>query len=273
MIASWLRIFGLAGSAMVLLGYLIFVYLPVGVLILYSFQDGSVPLPPFRGFSTRWYAEIFSDNRLMAAIWRSGLLAVSSAFLATVLAFGAAYAAVKSTGVTKAVLNWLMITPLTVSYLVLGLGLLLTLQWVGLSRSIWSLLMGHVVISIPISFLIISSQLGRYLETFERAAADLGASPLKTLVFVVAPISAPSLVASFFISLTTSWDEFVMAFLLTRFDTTLPVEIWAMLRRGLQPTTNAVGTLVFAVSLGTIPILEVCWTLWNRQNKSAEMDR
>ena len=133
--------------------------------------------------------------------------------------------------------------------------------------------MGHVVISIPISFLIISSQLGRYLETFERAAADLGASPLKTLVFVVAPISAPSLVASFFISLTTSWDEFVMAFLLTRFDTTLPVEIWAMLRRGLQPTTNAVGTLVFAVSLGTILILEVCWTLWNRQNKSAEMDR
>ena len=269
----WRHLITLGWTTILLGGFLAFVYLPLSVLVLYSFQDGSVPLPPFRGFSTRWYSEIFGNTTLVAAIWRSTGLAVGSAFAATLLAFGASYAAIKSHGAFKVILNWMMIAPLTVSYLVLGLGLLLTLQWFGVSRSIWSLFMGHVVISIPIGFLIIASQLAQNLEILERAAADLGASPIKTLVLVVAPISTPSLVASFFISLTTSWDEFVMAFLLTRFDTTLPVEIWAMLRRGLQPTTNAIGTLVFAVSIVSALVLEVCWIVWKKRNGTEKVEQ
>ena len=83
----------------------------------------------------------------------------------------------------------------------------------------------------------------------ERAARDLGASEVKVLLLVTAPMMWPALFASFFLSMTFSWDEFVISFLLTRFETTLPVEIWNLLRAGLNPKTNAVGALVFGVSI------------------------
>ena len=90
---------------------------------------------------------------------------------------------------------------------------------------------------------------GHYADrmTAERAARDLGAPEWKVLTLISAPMLAAPLAAAFFLSVTFSWDEFIIAFLLTRFDTTLPVEIWNMLRAGLNPKTNAVGAMVFGV--------------------------
>jgi hypothetical protein len=89
---------------------------------------------------------------------------------------------------------------------------------------------------------------GRPSENAERAARDLGAGEWQVLTLVSAPMLLPALAAAFFLSVTFSWDEFIIAFLLTRFDVTLPVEIWSMLKSGLSPATNAVGSLVFLVS-------------------------
>jgi len=91
----------------------------------------------------------------------------------------------------------------------------------------------------------------------ERAARDLGATEVQVLWLVSAPMLAPALLAAFFLSVTFSWDEFILAFLLTRFDVTLPVEIWSMLRSGLSPATNAVGSLVFVVSVIAVVLAEV----------------
>ena len=88
------------------------------------------------------------------------------------------------------------------------------------------------------------------------AARDLGASELKVLWLVSAQMLRPALLAAFFLSFTFSWDEFIIAFLLTRFDVTLPVEIWSMLRSGLSPATNAIGSLVFLVSVALLVVLE-----------------
>ena len=108
---------------------------------------------------------------------------------------------------------------------------------------------GHVVINLPLCFAIIYSQMGEPPGAIERAARDLGAAEWQVLLLVTAADDVAGAVRRFFLSMTFSWDEFVIAFLLTRFETTLPVEIWNLLRSGLNPKTNAVGSLVFGVSI------------------------
>ena len=99
-----------------------------------------------------------------------------------------------------------------------------------------------------------------------RAARDLGANDFKVMALITAPMLMPSILAAFFLSVTFSWDEFIIAFLLSRFDVTLPVEIWSMLRSGLNPKTNAIGSLVFLVSVALLLMLEV--GLFGRSRKS-----
>jgi spermidine/putrescine transport system permease protein len=123
-----------------------------------------------------------------------------------------------------------------------------------------------VVINLPLCFAIIYSSMGDHHINIERAARDLGASDLKVMALVTAPMLLPSLLASFFLSMTFSWDEFIIAFLLSRFDVTLPVEIWSLLRSGLNPKTNAIGSLVFLVSVTLLIVLELF--LFGRTKKS-----
>jgi spermidine/putrescine transport system permease protein len=116
---------------------------------------------------------------------------------------------------------------------------------------------GHVVINLPLCFAIIYSQMGEHQVNIERAARDLGAKDWQVLTHITAPMLWPALFAGFFLSMTFSWDEFVISFLLTRFDTTLPVEIWSLLRSGLSPKTNAIGSIVFGVSIVMVLVLEL----------------
>ena len=99
--------------------------------------------------------------------------------------------------------------------------------------------------------------MGDHQKNIERAARDLGASDARVIWLITAPMLMPSLFAAFFLSVTFSWDEFIIAFLLTRFEVTLPVEIWSMLRSGLSPATNAVGSLVFLISVTVLLALEL----------------
>jgi spermidine/putrescine transport system permease protein len=115
---------------------------------------------------------------------------------------------------------------------------------------------GHVVINLPLCVAILYGAMGDQQREIERAARDLGASEIRVMWLVTAPMLAPALMAAFFLSVTFSWDEFIIAFLLSRFDVTLPVEIWSMLRSGLSPKTNAIGALVFLVSVAAVVAAE-----------------
>ncbi len=129
------------------------------------------------------------------------------------------------------------------------MGLLILFNAAGIPKSLLAAGIGHVVINLPLCFAIIYSQMGEHQVNIERAARDLGAPRVEGAVPGHRAVLWPAIFAAFFLSMTFSWDEFVISFLLTRFDTTLPVEIWNLLRSGLNPKTNAVGSLVFAVSV------------------------
>lgn len=235
----------------------LFVFLPVAVLVLFSFQGSLFPIPPFTGPSLRWYEAVLSDSRLTSGLAHSIAVAIISSALATLLGFLSAWGFARFMLPASALLRGVITLPLTVSYLIIGMGLLVTFTAVGVPKSLLAAGIGHVVINLPLCFAIIYSQMGDHQANIERAARDLGAGEWQVLTQVTAPMLWPALFASFFLSMTFSWDEFIISFLLTRFDTTLPVDIWNLLRAGLNPKTNAVGSLVFGVSVVMAIIFEL----------------
>jgi spermidine/putrescine transport system permease protein len=242
-----------------------FIFLPVVVLVLFSLQATSFPIPPFTGPSLRWYEVVLADQRLTSALLNSVLVALLSSFVAVALGFLAAWGFARYHLPRSSLMRGLITLPLTVSYLIIGMGLLILFNWVGVPKSLIAAGIGHVVINLPLCFAIIYSQMGDHQVNLERAARDLGASEWKVLLLISVPVMWPAIFASFFLSMTFSWDEFVISFLLTRFDTTLPVEIWNMLRSGLNPRTNAVGSLVFGVSIVLALLLELAFLRRSRQ--------
>jgi spermidine/putrescine transport system permease protein len=235
----------------------IFIFLPVAMLVLFSFQGGQVPVPPFNGPSLKWYSAVLADKRLTTGLLNSIYVALVSSIISTVVGFLAAWAFARFTLRWEKFWKGLITLPLMMSYLIIAMGLLIFFNWLGVPRSLFAVIVGHVVINMPLCFAIILSQMTANQANIERAARDLGAKDWQVLWLVTAPMLWPALFAAFFLSVTFSWDEFIIAFLLTRFDTTLPVEIWSMLRGGLSPKTNAVGAMVFGVSVVLVVLFEL----------------
>ncbi|MEQ8664120.1 MAG: ABC transporter permease [Rhodospirillales bacterium] len=234
-----------------------FIFLPVGVLVLFSFQDSRVPIPPFNGPSLRWYAEFLGDGRVTDALLNSIIVAFASSAVALVLGFLAAYALARHRVRFSSFWQGLLTAPLTVSYLIIAMGLLITFNALGIPKSLLTIGIGHVVINLPLCFAIVYSQMGAHQANMERAARDLGAGEWQVILLITVPMLWPALFAAFFLSVTFSWDEFIIAFLVSRFDVTLPVEIWSMLRTGLNPKTNAVGSFVFLFSVAIVFLLDL----------------
>lgn len=242
-----------AGIAYLLLVYA-FIYLPIVTLVLFSFQDGRIAVPPFRGPSLRWYVSLFANDRMMSALSNSFVVGLVSAVVATCLGFLAAYGVARFRPAAVEALRGFLVAPLAVSYLLIGLGLSLAWTELGVGRSLTVVVIGHVVINLPLAFAILLSQMSEQHERLERAARDLGASEGRVLTLVTVPVLLPGILAALALSFTLSWDEFIIALLLTRFDVTLPVEIWSAIRTGLDPETNAAGTLVFVLSVGVLAV-------------------
>ena len=234
-----------------------FIYLPVVVLVLFSFQDGVLPVFPFTGPSLQWYEKMLANERLVESLMNSVVVAILSSIVTTFLGFLAAYGMARRKPRFAGGIRFVLMAPLTVSYLIIAMGMLITLNLIGIPKSLFAVGLGHVVINLPLCFAIIYSQFGDHLRNIDWAARDLGASDAQTLLRVIAPIMKPSLLASFCLSATLSWDEFIIAFLLSRFDVTLPVIIFEMLRAGLTPEVNAAGTMVFAISMLTIGVTAI----------------
>jgi spermidine/putrescine transport system permease protein len=229
---------------------LAFIYLPVVVLVLFSFQGSTLPVPPFDGPSLGWYRRAFENDRLIASLGNSLIVGTASSAVATLLGFLAAYSLFRFNPRASSLVRALLIAPITVSNLIVGLGLLIVLNVAGFGRSLLTVGIGHVVINLPLCFAIIYSQFGDQLRNLDNAAHDLGAGDFATMTRVIAPVLAAPIIAAFCVSFTLSWDEFIIAMLLSRFDVTLPVMIFEMMRAGITPEINAAGTIVFAISIG-----------------------
>lgn len=250
------------GTGVYLAAMLGFIYLPVVILVLFSFQHGMLPVPPFEGPSLEWYERAFANERLMAALVNSVIVALGSSFAATVLGFLAAYGMARRPPRFAGSVRFFLMAPITVSYLIIGLGLLVVFNLAGISKSLLAVAIGHTIINLPLCFAIVYSQFGDHHRNMDQAAHDLGAGDLQVIWRIAIPIMKPALFASFCLAATLSWDEFIIALLLSRFEVTLPVMIFELLRAGLTPEVNAAGTIVFAISMSTVAVAAVAMLLW-----------
>lgn len=229
---------------------LLLLYLPIGILLLFSFHANATMTFPLRGLTTDWYARVFHTPNALDAVRNSAVVAAGSSALATLLAAMTAVLIARYRFRGKSVLVALAVMPLVVPYLVLAVGLLVLFAALDIPRSLVTVGCAHTVIAFPYALLIIVSRLAGMAPELEEAAMDLGASYPTALRLIVLPIAAPAVVSAWLVAFTASFDEFALALFLTGADPTLPVYIYGQLRFASRlPMMVALAVMVAGASL------------------------
>jgi spermidine/putrescine transport system permease protein len=241
----------LAAYAVLVFG---FIYLPIVVLILYSFnRDGVGGFPP-QHLTLDWYRRLFSDAAIWDSVVNSLLVAAASVALALTLGLLAALALDRAKFPGKALFRRLVLLPLILPGIITGLSLLMFAVFAGIKLSLLTVFLGHGTALISVATTEIFAGLQKLDRAQEEASLDLGATPWQTFWRVTLPNLKLSLIAAGLLIFTLSMDEIAVTFFLIGRDNTLPLEIWGRLRSGITPEINAISTLIFAASVALIVI-------------------
>lgn len=248
----------LFGKAWLSLGYL-FLYLPIAALVIYSFNDSPVP-NVWRGFTLEWYGKLASDTEMLVGFWLSFKIAFFTACSSVVLGTLAAFALVKYKRFKgRTLFSGMVNAPLVMPEVIVGLSLLLMLVSVQRSlgfpeRGMLTIWIGHLLLGMAYATVVVQARLNDLNPQLEEAALDLGARPWQVFVLVTLPMISQSLLSAWLLTFTLSLDDVVLsAFLSGPGATTMPLVIFSRARLGLNPSVNAVATLiVLVVSIGVI---------------------
>ena len=227
-----------------------FLYAPIAILVIFSFNDSAIPTFPLTGFTTQWYRDCATNPDLKGALVTSALVALMSSAVAVLLGVLAAIALVRRRFFAKSVASALLLAPLVIPYIVFGVSLLLFFHAAGIPRSLLTVVIGHVVISLPYTILVLVPRLTQIDVNLEEAAHDLGAGPLRTFGWIVLPLILPAVLSAFLIAFTTSFDEYAVASFVVGTRQTFPIYLYSALRFPSQlPQVIAVAVVVLLVSL------------------------
>ena len=229
-----------------------FLYLPIIVLIVYSFNGESVGGFPPGGWTLRWYRLLFDDEALFSSVVNSVIVAASAVVLALLFGLPAALALDRTQFPGKSIFRRLVLLPLILPGIITGLSLLTLFVGAGMKLSLLTVAIGHGTALISVAVTEISAGLQKFDRAQEEASRDLGAGEWRTFWRITLPNLKLSIIAAILLIFTLSLDEIAVSFFLVGRENTLPLEIWSRLRRGMTPEINAVSTLIFAFSLATI---------------------
>jgi len=246
------------GRGWLSLGYL-FLYLPIATLVLFSFNDSPVP-NVWRSFTLKWYAALASDGEMLAGLWLSLKIAVLTACTSVVLGTFAAFALVKYKRFGgRTLFSGMVSAPLVMPEVIVGLSLLLMLvsmqHWLGFpERGLLTIWLGHLLLGMAYATVIVQARLQDLNPQLEEAAMDLGARPWQVFSLVTLPMIGQSLLSAWLLTFTLSLDDVVLSqFLSGPGATTMPLVIFSRARLGLNPSVNAVATLIILiVSIGVV---------------------
>jgi spermidine/putrescine transport system permease protein len=242
------RLFQVAGWGYLLFGFG-FLLLPIFSLVLFSFEDSRLPTLPWTGWTLRWYEFLLTDGRLLEALKNSLIVSPLAAAAATVIGFFAAYALNRFEFLGRQIISILLIVPILIPPLIMGVAFLGLLSRINLQGQFLSVFLTHVVILIPTAIALITIRLAQMPKEIEQAAWNLGATEWQALFKVVLPWSIPGIAGAWLLSFTFSFDEFVISWFVSGFQPTLPVAIYSFMAFNLDPSLNAIGTIIFAISI------------------------
>ncbi len=225
-----------------------FLYLPIVLLIIYSFNASRL-VTVWGGFSTRWYVALFSNQGLLDAAWVTARVAFVSATIATVLGTLAALTLTRYTRFRgRFLFSGMVFAPLVMPEVITGLSLLLLFVAVGFDRGFMTVTLAHITFTMCFVAVVVQSRLVSFDRSLEEAAMDLGATPTRTFFQVTLPVIMPAVVAGWMLAFTLSLDDLVIAsFTSGPGATTLPMKIYSQVRLGVTPEINAVCTLLIAI--------------------------
>ncbi len=232
----------------------LFLYTPIAMLILLSFNNTNSITLPWGGFTLRWYRALAENQSLFVSLKNSLMLGLSTAAIATVIGSLAAFA-FRHRFRGQAALMRMILLPFVIPGLTIGVALLLLFHAMGVRPGLLTTtLVAHVGFTLPYVFVLISTRLHRFDESLEEAAMDLGADELTTFWQVTFPLIRPGVIGSALFAFTLSFDEFIRTLFTIGNDNTLPIQIWSMLGSMVSPELNAIATLIVAASV-TLVIL------------------
>ncbi|MBI3664427.1 MAG: ABC transporter permease [Acidobacteria bacterium] len=242
--AGWLAVYAASVFA--------FLYLPIVVLIVYSFnRDGVGGFPP-QHLTIEWYRQLAGDQAIWDAVWNSLLVALAATVTALALGLPAALALDRVSFPGKALFRRLVLLPLILPGIITGLSLLMLAVFAGMKLSLWTVLLGHGIALLSVATTELFAGIQKMDRAQEEASLDLGAAYWRTFWRVTLPNLRLPLVAAALLIFTLSVDEIAVSFFLIGRDNTLPLEIWGRLRRGMTPEINAVSTIIFVFSVALI---------------------
>ena len=239
-------------------GYL-FLYLPIVALVVYSFNDSPVP-NLWKGFTLKWYVKLASDGEMLSGLWLSLKIAFFTAWSSLILGTLAAFALVKYRRFSgRTLFSGMVNAPLVMPEVIIGLSLLLMLVSVQKAlgfpeRGAMTIWFGHLLLGMAYATVVVQARLLGLNPQLEEAAMDLGAKPFEVFTLVTLPMIAQALMSAWLLTFTLSLDDVVLsAFLNGPGSTTMPLVIFSRARLGLNPSVNAVATVIITlVAIGTV---------------------
>lgn len=228
----------------------IFFLVPLVIVIVFSFNSASRIVPPLDGFTWDWYGKVIGNSVLLESVENSVVIALSTGVITTVLTTIAGYALYQYPFRFRRVVEMASYIPLITPGLIYSVGLLIYFHGMGIKSSLLTVIVGHVTMTIPFAFIIITNVgLVNLDKSLEEASMDLGATRLTTFRRIILPIIQPALMAAFLFSAILSFNEVTLAFFLSGTKNTLPVYVYSQFYRRVTPEINAISTSTVAVTL------------------------
>ena len=251
------------------LAILAFLYLPLFILTLYSFNDSRINAV-WAGFTLKWYASLLSNDRVLEALTNSLLIASITTVVTTIMGTFAAIALHRYQYRSKTVLNSLLYLPILIPEIVMGLSLLILFSQLGLSLGKPTLIVAHITFCLSFVIITVGARLEGSRQDIEEAASDLYATPLQTFRYVTLPMIAPGIIAGALMAFTLSIDDFIISYFTSGTtqtlpiyiysgpdSTTLPLYIYAMVKRGISPQINALSTCMMLVTVSLVVVSQL----------------
>ncbi len=236
----------------------LFLYAPLVILLIFSFNDRELVSFPWEGFTLRWYQTFLDNPEILTALRVSVVVATLTAVVTTILAIPASIALVRRRFFGKGLVSGVMLAPLVIPLVVLGTALLILFNTIGIPFSPLTIAIGHIVIALPFAILTLVPRLERIPAALEEASRDLGAGWSTTFRQITFPLMLPAIFSAFLLSFVISFDEVVIASFVAGDEVTFPVYLYSQLRLPRQlPQVIAVAVVVLTISAVVVTISEV----------------
>jgi spermidine/putrescine transport system permease protein len=246
-------------SDMVWLGFgvsiMLFMTLPLLLVVLFSFNQSALTSLPLTGLTVDWYRRLFALNSFWPALKNSLIVGFTVALVSVAVGTLAALALSTMPARRASALLNAVTLPVMLPALIVGISLIcFFVRFLDLRLSLFTVILGHLVIALPFVVLIVHARLATFDWAAVESARDLGASPWVAFRTVTLPIVQPTIVGAGLVALSLSLDDFVITFFTIGGGNTLPTLVWGMVRTSLDPTINAIATLLLVLSIGSTVI-------------------